>query len=103
MDETYLRVLRSFGWLHPARDGLLACFHRKEAYACDITYATSNEIGFDFLRDQIALFPKDQVHRPFVVTLIDEADSILIDEARIPRCSLADSQRKLRWLIASTK
>lgn len=60
------------------------CFRRKEAYACDITYATANDIGFDFLRDQIALSPKDQVHRPFAVALIDEADSILIDEARIP-------------------
>ena len=57
---------------------------RKEAYACDITYATANEIGFDFLRDQTALYPKDQVHRPFAAAVIDEADSILIDEARIP-------------------
>ena len=60
------------------------CRQRKEAYACDITYATANEIGFDFLRDQTALYSKDQVHRPFAAALIDEADSILIDEARIP-------------------
>jgi preprotein translocase subunit SecA len=60
------------------------CRQRKEAYACDITYATANEIGFDFLRDQTALFPEDQVHRPFAAAVIDEADSILIDEARIP-------------------
>jgi preprotein translocase subunit SecA len=57
---------------------------RKQAYNCDITYATANEIGFDFLRDQIALYPADQVHRPFASAVIDEADSILIDEARIP-------------------
>ena len=57
---------------------------RKQAYACDITYATANEIGFDFLRDQLALHPEEQVHRPFAVAVIDEADSILIDEARIP-------------------
>ena len=57
---------------------------RRAAYACDITYATANEIGFDFLRDQIALRPEDQVHRPFHAAVIDEADSILIDEARIP-------------------
>jgi preprotein translocase subunit SecA len=57
---------------------------RKAAYACDITYATANEIGFDYLRDQLALDPDDQVHRPFAAALIDEADSILIDEARIP-------------------
>ena len=57
---------------------------RRAAYACDITYSTANEIGFDFLRDQIALRPGEQVHRPFQVAVIDEADSILIDEARIP-------------------
>jgi preprotein translocase subunit SecA len=57
---------------------------RKRAYNCDVTYATANEIGFDFLRDQIALYPADQVHRPFASAVIDEADSILIDEARIP-------------------
>ncbi len=57
---------------------------RRAAYACDITYATANEIGFDLLRDGLALFPHDQVHRPFATAVIDEADSILIDEARIP-------------------
>jgi preprotein translocase subunit SecA len=57
---------------------------RRRAYACDITYATANEIGFDSLRDQIALRLEDQVHRPFHAAVIDEADSILIDEARIP-------------------
>jgi preprotein translocase subunit SecA len=57
---------------------------RKRAYNCDITYATANEIGFDFLRDQIAFYPGNQVHRPFAAAVIDEADSILIDEARIP-------------------
>jgi preprotein translocase subunit SecA len=57
---------------------------RKQAYACDITYATANEIGFDFLRDQLALHVDEQVHRPFAAAIIDEADSILIDEARIP-------------------
>lgn len=57
---------------------------RKRAYACDITYATANEVGFDYLRDQLALDPEEQVHRPFAAALIDEADSVLIDEARIP-------------------
>jgi preprotein translocase subunit SecA len=57
---------------------------RRSAYAADITYATANEIGFDFLRDQLALDLSEQVHRPFAVAVIDEADSILIDEARIP-------------------
>ena len=57
---------------------------RKIAYSGDITYATANELGFDFLRDQIALQQCDQVHRAFNAVVIDEADSIIIDEARIP-------------------
>jgi preprotein translocase subunit SecA len=57
---------------------------RRRAYACDITYATPNEIGFDLLRDGLALHPEEQVHRPFAAAVIDEVDSILIDEARIP-------------------
>jgi preprotein translocase subunit SecA len=57
---------------------------RKAAYRSDITYATANEIGFDFLRDRLALDLGDQVHRPFAAAVIDEADSILIDEARVP-------------------
>jgi len=62
----------------------LSTGERRAAYRSDITYATANELGFDFLRDQIALRRDDQVHRPFHTALIDEADSILIDEARIP-------------------
>lgn len=57
---------------------------RRAAYACDVTYATANEIGFDVLRDRLALRLDEQVHRPFFAAVIDEADSILIDEARIP-------------------
>src|ERR1700676_4071051 len=57
---------------------------RRKAYGCDVTYATPNEIGFDHLRDGLAMYPHEQVHRPFAVAVIDEADSILIDEARIP-------------------
>src|SRR6266700_3344061 len=57
---------------------------RQQAYSCDVTYATANEVGFDYLRDQLALHPAEQVLRPFAAAVIDEADSILIDEARIP-------------------
>jgi preprotein translocase subunit SecA len=57
---------------------------RRAAYAADITYATQNEIGFDFLRDRIALRGDQQVHRKFHAAVIDEADSILIDEAPVP-------------------
>jgi preprotein translocase subunit SecA len=57
---------------------------RRQAYACDITYATANEIGFDLLRDGLALHREEQVLPPFAAAVIDEVDSILIDEARIP-------------------
>ncbi len=57
---------------------------RRAAYSCDITYATANEVGFDVLRDRLALRLDQQVHRPFSTAVIDEVDSILIDEARIP-------------------
>jgi preprotein translocase subunit SecA len=57
---------------------------RRRAYACDVVYATPNEVGFDFLRDQLCLYPDELVHAPFRCALFDEADSILIDEARIP-------------------
>jgi preprotein translocase subunit SecA len=57
---------------------------RRAAYACDVTYGTANEIGFDYLRDQLALHPDERVLRPFAVAVCDEVDSALIDEARIP-------------------
>jgi preprotein translocase subunit SecA len=57
---------------------------KRKAYACDVTYATAKEAGFDFLRDGICYQKEERVHRPFHLALVDEADSILIDEARIP-------------------
>ena len=57
---------------------------RRQAYGCDVTYLTAKEAGFDFLRDRLSLAPADLVQRPFRYALVDEADSILIDEARVP-------------------
>ena len=57
---------------------------RRAAYQCDVTYGTANEVGFDYLRDQLILDPAEQVLRPLAVAVFDEADSALIDEARIP-------------------
>jgi preprotein translocase subunit SecA len=57
---------------------------RRNAYLCDITYGTNNEFGFDYLRDNMAIFKKDRVQRPLNYAIIDEVDSILIDEARTP-------------------
>ncbi len=57
---------------------------RKKQYAADITYGTNNEFGFDHLRDNMALDPKQLVHRGYHFAIVDEVDSILIDEARTP-------------------
>ena len=57
---------------------------RKTAYACDITYGTNNEFGFDYLRDNMAFSSDEQVQRPLNFAVVDEVDSILIDEARTP-------------------
>ena len=57
---------------------------RREQYACDITYATNNELGFDYLRDNMKFYASELVMRPFHYAIVDEVDSILIDEARTP-------------------
>jgi len=57
---------------------------RKRAYNADITYSTAKEAGFDYLRDHLCYRKKDLVHREFYFVIVDEADSILIDEARVP-------------------
>jgi preprotein translocase subunit SecA len=57
---------------------------RREAYNCDITYATNNELGFDYLRDNMKHSRDQMVHRAFNYAIVDEVDSILIDEARTP-------------------
>ncbi|MBB3073302.1 preprotein translocase subunit SecA [Paenibacillus baekrokdamisoli] len=57
---------------------------KQEAYACDITYGTNNEFGFDYLRDNMVLYKEQMVQRPLYYAIIDEVDSILVDEARTP-------------------
>jgi preprotein translocase subunit SecA len=57
---------------------------RQQAYLCDVTYGTNNELGFDYLRDNMKFRLEDMVHRPFNYAIVDEVDSILIDEARTP-------------------
>ncbi|MCA3243981.1 MAG: preprotein translocase subunit SecA, partial [Alphaproteobacteria bacterium] len=85
---------RDAGWMGAvyAQLGLTtaAIFHgqspeeRKAAYQADITYATNNELGFDYLRDHMVLHPSQLVQRPLHYAIVDEVDSILIDEARTP-------------------
>ena len=62
----------------------LTAKERREAYACDITYGTNNEMGFDYLRDNMALYKENMVQRGHVFAIVDAVDSILIDEARTP-------------------
>src|SRR5207244_8723675 len=57
---------------------------RAEQYRCDVTYGTNNELGFDYLRDNMKFRLDEMVHRPFHYAIVDEVDSILIDEARTP-------------------
>ena len=57
---------------------------RREAYAADITYGTNNEFGFDYLRDNMVIYKEERVQRPLNFCIVDEVDSILIDEARTP-------------------
>ncbi|MFH0763689.1 MAG: preprotein translocase subunit SecA [Candidatus Omnitrophota bacterium] len=57
---------------------------RQEAYACDVTYGTNNEFGFDYLRDNMVVRKEDMVQRPLNYAIVDEVDSILVDESRTP-------------------
>lgn len=85
---------RDAAWMGPVYERLgltvgcvqdgMAADERRRAYASDVTYLTARECGFDLLRDGLCLDPGEQVHRRFHFALVDEADSILIDEARIP-------------------
>ena len=67
---------------------------KRKAYYCDITYVTAKEAGFDYLRDSIAYSKDELVHRPFYCAIVDEADSILIDEARIPLVIASSTNEK---------
>ncbi|MHC4935366.1 MAG: preprotein translocase subunit SecA [Planctomycetota bacterium] len=85
---------RDADWMRPVFEGLgmtvgaiqsnMGNAERHLAYACDITYGTNNEFGFDYLRDNMKVRPQDQVQKRRHFALIDEVDSILIDEARTP-------------------
>ncbi len=70
---------------------------RREAYACDITYGTNNEFGFDYLRDNMASSIEECVQRGHNFAIVDEVDSILIDEARTPLIISGPTQDEVRW------
>ncbi len=70
---------------------------RREAYACDITYGTNNELGFDYLRDNMAGSIEECVQRGHNYAIVDEVDSILIDEARTPLIISGPTQDEVKW------
>ena len=80
MGPVYERLGLSVGFVQER----MSLAERRRAYAADVTYLTAKEAGFDHLRDGLALEPADRVQREYHFALVDEADSILIDEARIP-------------------
>ncbi len=73
---------------------------RREAYNADITYATNNELGFDYLRDNMKFDRGQMVHRPFNYAIVDEVDSILIDEARTPLIISGPTEDKSEMYVA---
>ncbi|TDC46776.1 preprotein translocase subunit SecA [Jiangella ureilytica] len=76
---------------------------RREAYAADITYGTNNEFGFDYLRDNMAQRVEDQVQRGHHFAIVDEVDSILIDEARTPLIISGPADQPTRWYTEFSK
>lgn len=76
---------------------------RRENYLCDVVYVTNNELGFDYLRDNMALTMDTMVQRPFYFCVIDEVDSILIDEARTPLIISGPSEAPTQKYIRTTK
>jgi preprotein translocase subunit SecA len=76
---------------------------RKKNYACDITYTTNGELGFDYLRDNMATSMAEVVQRPFNYCIIDEVDSILIDEARTPLIISGQVQRPTEKYLQATE
>ena len=74
-------VFRFKCWINSRKYGI---FRAKKNYSCDVIYVTNNELGFDYLRDNMAFTLDEIVQRPFFYCVVDEVDSILIDEARTP-------------------
>lgn len=76
---------------------------KRAAYACDITYGTNNEFGFDYLRDNLAFRLEDRVQRPLSFAIVDEVDSILIDEARTPLIISGPAEESTDTYVAINK
>lgn len=82
--EKYGQIFNFLGLEVGLNETGLSKEEKQEAYAADVTYSTNNELGFDYLRDNMVLFKEQMVQRPLFFALVDEVDSILVDEARTP-------------------
>ncbi|WP_030490955.1 accessory Sec system translocase SecA2 [Micromonospora chokoriensis] len=80
MEPVYTLLGLTVGWVNEASTPQ----ERRDAYACDVTYVSVSEAGFDYLRDQLVTDVEDRVQPPLTTAIVDEADSIMIDEARVP-------------------
>lgn len=76
---------------------------KQATYACDITYGTNNEFGFDYLRDNMVLYKEQMVQRPLYFCIIDEVDSILVDEARTPLIISGQAQKSTELYFAADR
>jgi preprotein translocase subunit SecA len=103
MGPVYRRIGLSVGFVQQG----MSPAARQAAYRADVTYVTAKEAGFDHLRDLLAMDASELVHRPFHVAVVDEADSLLIDEARVPLViagrveQAAASSRRMAEVVAS--
>jgi preprotein translocase subunit SecA len=93
------RVFRFLGMSTGCILGTMTPDQRRVAYACDITYGTNNEFGFDFLRDNMAWSGDDLVQRGHAFAIVDEVDSILIDEARTPLIISGPADQPAKWYV----
>jgi preprotein translocase subunit SecA len=97
---------RLFSWLGLTTGVILPSMtpdQRRTAYNCDITYATNNELGFDYLRDNMAQSIEECVQREHYFAIVDEVDSILIDEARTPLIISGPTQDEVKWYAEFAK
>ncbi|MEO1657536.1 MAG: preprotein translocase subunit SecA [Pseudomonadota bacterium] len=99
MGKVYEKLGMTTGVITSGMDDL----QRREAYACDITYGTNNELGFDYLRDNMKQSKEEMVQRGHAYAIIDEVDSILIDEARTPLIISGPTEDKSDLYVAIDK
>ena len=101
-DSEQDKIRDELGSFKVVQDFLRPC-SRKEAYLADITYGTNNEFGFDYLRDNLAYTFDEQSQRGYNFAIVDEVDSILIDEARTPLIISAPDQESSKWYLEFAK